>query len=282
MFSSISKLAFTPSLLNDVLNPQTANTPTPTQAQFETQIDNIANTKTERVKQPDGTWALVRSKLPLSAEDQAYMDTLEALRTSSVNHIKDLTENFDPANYPELAQYLKDYETSANMAIDRAAGRTSNQEEKALARFGQADSTAAANARVGRAATVMDQRATLGRDMSTITENARGNELNRQLGLYNLATGGITGQQSIQLGSVPGLISTGLSQQASNQAYNNSVAAIGGSNNAATLAGQQAGFSNLVGLTSLAAAPFTGGTSLMLPSLYGAASKTGYAKYGAA
>jgi len=282
LFSSISKLAFTPSLLNDVLNPKTASTPIPEQAQFEPFINEIARTKTERVKQPDGTWATVFKQLPLSPEDQAYMDQLEGLRSSSLAHIKDISQNFDLTKYPEIAQYLKDYETTANQAISKAAYATSLGQEKLLGRVGQANSTAADNARVGRAATEQDQRASLGRDMSAIKENARSNELNRQIGLYNVATGGITGQQNTQIASLAPAISASLSQQANDQAYKNAVAGVVGANNASALAGQQAGLSNLVGLTSLAAAPFTGGTSLMLPSLYGAASKSGYAKYGAA
>ncbi|MGG7581702.1 hypothetical protein [Rhizobium sp. Nf11,1] len=282
LFSSIAKLSFTPALLADALTPKAANTPTPAQAQFEPVINEIAGTKSERVKQPDGTWATVIKKLPLSAEDQAYYDELQNLRASSLNYIKDLTENYDVAKIPGLQQYLKDYETSANQAIDRAAGVTANQEEKTLARYGQADSTAAANARVGRAATVMDQRASLGRDMSAIEQNARNDEISRQSGLYSLATGGITGQQNTQLGSVAGLLSTGLAQQANSQNYNNTLAGIAAANDAAQKKQEQAGLNNMATITSLLAAPATGGASLALPSLFNAASKSGFAKYGAA
>ncbi|ANL71931.1 hypothetical protein AMC83_CH01948 [Rhizobium phaseoli] len=267
----------------DLLNPKAPQTPTPEQAQFETQIDKIANTETKRVKQPDGTWAMVRDKLPLSAEDQAYADQLQSLRDDSLAFIRDLTENYDRSKIPWLDQYLKDYEESGNNTITRSAATTANEQEKALARFGQADSTAATQARAQRFATTSNQRVQLGRDMSAIEQNARDSELSKQGSLYSLASNALNNQTNMQLGSAAGLINSGLAQQANTQNFNNTLAATLGANNKAQFDAQQAGFNNLAALTSLAAAPFTGGASLALPSLFNSAkagTSGGWASYG--
>lgn len=182
-----------------------------------------------------------------------------------------LSTNYDRSQIPWLDQYLKDYETTNLKAINDNATTTTNSDEKALARFGQADSTAAAQARTARFGVVTGQKDQLARDMSGIEQDARNSELSKQGSLYSLATGGLNQQSATQLGSLASLASSGLSQQGNTQNYNNSVAATIGANNAAKAASQQAGFGNLVGLASLAAAPFTGGASLAVPGLFGAA-----------
>lgn len=252
-------------------SPKTPITPIPEQAPFETQIDNVAGTKVERVKQPDGTYATVRSALPLSAEDQALQDTYKSIAQNSLDYMTKLSTNYDRSQIPWLDQYLKDYEATNLKAINDNALSTANGEEKALARFGQADSTAGAQARSARFGVVSGQKNQLARDMSGIEQDARNQALGQQGSLYSLATGALNQQSATQLGSLANLVSSGLSQQGNTQNYNNSVAATIGANNAAKAASQQAGFNNLVGLASLAAAPFTGGASLAVPGLFSAA-----------
>ncbi|TBH23642.1 hypothetical protein ELG64_09055 [Rhizobium leguminosarum] len=252
----------------NLLKPKAATTPIPEQAQFETQIDNIAGTKVERVKQPDGSYATVRSSLPMSAEDQAYYDTLNAIRESTINYIGKLTTDYNVDDIPGLKQYLQDYEATQTEAIDRAGLARTTAEEKALARFGQADSTAATQARDARGEDLISNKIQLSRDMSGIEMDARNQELSRQGSLYNLATGGITGQQSTQLGSLSGLVNSGLAQQSATQGYNNSVASVTGANRQAKADANQAFMNNIVGIASLAAAPFTGGASLAAGGMF--------------
>ncbi|TPL98324.1 hypothetical protein [Mesorhizobium sp. B2-3-10] len=252
-------------------SPKTPITPIPAQADFETQIDNVAGTKVERVKQPDGTYATVRSALPLSAEDQALQDTYKGIAQSSLDWMTKLSTDYNPDDIPWLKDYLADYKATNLKAINDNAASTATSDEKALARFGQADSTAAAQARSARFGVVSGQKDQLSRDMSGIAQTARDSELSKQGSLYSLATGALNQQSATQIGSLANLVSSGLTQQGNTQNFNNSVAATIGSNNAAKAASQQAGFNNLVGLASLAAAPFTGGASLAVPGLFGAA-----------
>jgi len=269
-------------LADDLLNPEAATTPTPAQAQFETQIDNISNTKIERVKQPDGSYATVRSKLPLSAEDQLYEDTLNGIAQSSLDYITKLSTDYNVDDIPWLKEYLADYKADQSGFIDRAASVRTTSEEKALARFGQGDSTAGIQARAQRGSDITDQRVQLGRNMSGIEQDARNSELSKQGSLYSLATGALNTQKSTQLGSLAALSSTGLTQQNAAQSYNNMAAGVVGQNNASQLAARQAGLSNLASIASLAAAPFTGGASLAAGGLFGAVQKSGWAQYGAA
>jgi hypothetical protein len=261
-------------------SPKTPITPIPEQAPFETQIDNVAGTKVERVKQPDGTYATVRSALPASAEDQTLQDTYKQIAQDSLDWMNKLSTNYDRSQIPWLDQYLKDYETTNLKAINDNAVATTNSDEKALARFGQADSTAAAQARTARFGVVTGQKDQLARDMSGIEQDARNQELSKQGSLYSLATGALNQQSATQIGSLANLVSSGLTQQGNTQNFNNSVAATVGANNASKAASQQAGFNNLVGLASLAAAPFTGGASLAVPGLFASGSGGGSASAG--
>ncbi|MEH2700221.1 hypothetical protein GFL93_09405 [Rhizobium leguminosarum bv. viciae] len=236
----------------NLLKPKTVVTPTPAQAQFETQIDNVAGTKVERVKQPDGSYATVRSALPLSVEDQAYQDTLKSIAQNSLDYITKLSTDYDPNSIPWLKQYLADYEATQNDVIDKAGLARTTSEEKALARYGQADSTAAVQARDARGEDLISSKIQLGRDMSTISQQARDSELSKQGSLYSLATGGLNNQTNTQMGSLAGLVNTGLNQQGANQNYNNSVAAVAGQNSAAAAAAKQQYYDNIVGIASLA------------------------------
>lgn len=259
--------------MTSLLKPKAATTPIPQQAAFETQIDNVAGTKVERVKQPDGTYALVQSSLALSPEDQAMQDAWQRIAQDSLAYIDKLSNSYNRADVPWLDEYLTNYETSQTEAIDRAGLARTTAEEKALARFGQADSTAATQARAQRSSDIVDQRVQVQREMSGIEQDARNQAINQQAGLYDIATGELENQRQTQLGSLSRLVSTGLNQQAASQNYNNSVAATIGANNKAKAEASQAGLSNLAGVASLAAAPFTGGASLaLMPAASGSSS----------
>lgn len=268
--------------MSSLIKPKAAKTPIPTYADFETQIDNVAGTKVERVKQPDGTYALVQSTLPLSAEDQAMQDAWTRISQSSLEYIDKLANSYDRADIPWLDEYLTTYETGQREAIDRAGLARTTSEEKALARFGQADSTAAAQARAQRGSDIVDQRVQLGRELVGVEQDARSQAMTQQAGLYDLATGSLNNQKNIQLGSLANLVNSGLSQQQARQGFNNTVAATVGTNNQAKAAANQAFMSNLVGVASLAAAPATGGASLMAAGGAGGAgaSKGGVGSFG--
>lgn len=276
--------------MSSLIKPKAAKTPIPKYADFETQLDTVAGTKVERVKQPDGTYALVQSALPPSAEDQALNDAWARIAQSSLDYMDKLANSYDRADIPWLDEYLTSYEDGQREVIDRAGLARTTAEEKALARFGQADSTAAAQARAQRGSDLVDQNVQLGRELVGIEQDARAQAMSQQAGLYDLATGSINNQKQIQMGSLANLVNSGMSQQQARQGYNNTVAATIGANNQAKAAANQAFMGNLTGLASLAAAPFTGGVSLFaggaLSSMTGgsgaakAGTAAGWANYG--
>jgi hypothetical protein len=276
--------------VSSLLKPKAAKTPIPEFANFETQIDTVAGTKVERVKQPDGTYALVQSTLPMSPEDQAMQDAWTRIAQSSLDYIDKLANSYDRADIPWLDEYLTSYETGQRDVINRAGLARTTAEEKALARFGQADSTAAAQARSQRYSDTVDQEVQLGRELVGIEQDARAQAMSQQAGLYDIATGGLNNQKSIQLGSLSNLVNSGLTQQQNRQGYNNTVAATVGANNQAKAAANQSFMNNLTGVASLVAAPFTGGASLyaggLLSSITGGSASAkdgtsgGWANYG--
>lgn len=256
----------------NLLKPKAATTPIPDRAAFETQIDALNGTKVERVKQPDGTYAVVESTMPLSAEDQALQDYYKQIASDALAAIDKISNSVNLDDVPWAKDLVDSYKANQLEAINRAGVARTTSEEKALARFGQADSTAATQVRSQRGSDLTDQRVQLGRELSSIEQQARDTELARQGSLYNLATGALNGQKQAQSASLSGLVSSGLNQQAGAQSYNNTVAATIGANNQVKAASNQAFMNNLVGIGSIAAAPFTGGASLAVPSLFSAAS----------
>lgn len=250
--------------MSSFLKQKAATTPIPEFSGFETQMDTVTGTKVERIKQPDGTYALVQTTLPLSAEDQAMQDAWTRIAQSSLDYLDKLANNYDRADIPWLDEYLTNYENGQRDVIDRAGLSRATAEEKALARFGQADSTAAAQARAQRTSDLVDQEVQLGRELVGIEQDARSQAMSQQAGLYDVATSGLNTQKQTQLNSLANLVNTGLSQQQSKQNYNNTVAATIGANNQSKAAASQAGLGNLASLAAIAAAPFTGGASLAL------------------
>jgi len=249
-----------------LFKPKAAQVALPVEAEFLTQIDNINGTRAERVKQPDGTYAIVTSRLALSPEEQAYEDQLKAIASDSLNWINKLTNNYNRDDIPWLNDYLTDYENTTIKAIDKAFGDRINTEEKALARFGQADSTSASEVRSGRGNDLTDQRRMLQAELSSVEGNARTNAINQYGSLYGLATGSSNNIQSQLSAAGSNNLSAGYTGQNIQQGYNNALAGGQTQQNALNAQASQQGLSNLANVAKLAAAPFTGGASLMIPT----------------
>jgi len=250
--------------LGSIFSPKTpAAPPPPAPVEYVNTRDETAGTQSNYVTNPDGTKTLVTSRLPLTPEQQAYEDKIQAIASDNLNYIQKLSTNFD-VNDPALSwlkQYTDDYQKTQTAALDKATEDGADQSENVLARYGQADSTAGVQDRQGRAANYQAGRQQITDNISGIIQNARQNELSNATNLYGLATGrqdAILGNLANSLGrtqqfqlsdggnqvSRNGLIYQGglqqqsLQQQASQQGFNNlaSLAALG------TLAAGPSGF----------------------------------------
>jgi hypothetical protein len=234
-------------------SPKASAPADPPPPQYVDTRDEIGGTQSTYVTNPDGTKTLVTTRLPLTPEQQAYEDKLKSIADESLGWIEKLSTNYDRSQIPWLDQYLADYETTQVKGLDAAMADRTGQEERTLARYGQADSTAGNVARAQRGQDYTDSRGQINRDLSSIEQGVRENELGNASNLYSLATG----RMDTQLGQLTQ--SLGRSQQfqlsdASLQ-QNRSLAIYGAQQNANAINAQNAGnkFNNLAALATLGA-----------------------------
>jgi hypothetical protein len=167
--------------------------------------DEIGGTQSNYVTNPDGTKTLVTSKLPLTDEQQAYQDKLDSIAKDSLDWIDKLSTNYDRSQIPWLDQYLTDYQTTQVQGLDKSSADLAQNQEKVLARNGQADSTAAVKGREQQGLDYSNARQQITRDMSSIEQQARQQELGNATNLYSIATGRL----DTQLGQMMDSIKTG-------------------------------------------------------------------------
>jgi hypothetical protein len=181
--------------------------PAPPPVEYVNTRDEVGGTQSNYVTNPDGTKTLVTSQLPLTAEQQAYKDQLNQIATDSLDWVNKLSTNFD-INDPSLS-WLKDevqnYTDTQVQGADKALADRANQEEKSLARFGQADSTAGIKTREQRGLDYSNSRTQITRDASSIQDQLKQQALGNATNLYSLATGSL----NTQLGQLMDSIKTG-------------------------------------------------------------------------
>lgn len=243
--------------MGSLLSPKTPPAPPPPPPPEYINIrDEVARTESIYVTNPDGSKTMVTKRLPLTPEEQAYEDKLKTIASDSLAWMEKLSTDYDRAQIPWLDKYLTDWETDQIGALDAALSDRTDQEERALARFGQADSTSAIKTRAHRGADYVDSREQIGRDLSAIEQGVRNNELGNAQNLYALATG----RQDAILSNLAG--SLGRSQQFqladAGLQQNRNLAVYGGGLQQQQIAMQQgqAGMQNLAALASSGAYGF--------------------------
>lgn len=238
--------------MGSIFRPKIEAAPPPQQAEFVNQIDEINRIKTEKVKQADGSEAIVTTRLPLTPEEQAYEDELKAIEAESLDWINKLTNDPTASSLPWVKDYIDNYKATAMAGIDEGMAARTKQEERMLARSGMEDSTAAANARSARGADYSGQIAQLGRDAVGIQQDARTQALNNYGSLYSLASGKTSGIISQLQNAIGQQSSAGLQGQQIKQGYFNSVANTAANNSALQTQAAQGGFANMASLAQLA------------------------------
>ncbi|WP_181175626.1 tail fiber domain-containing protein [Mesorhizobium sp. B2-3-4] len=258
--------------MGSILSPKTpAAPPPPPPVDYINSRDEVAGTQSNYVTNPDGTKTLVTSQLPLTEEQQAVKDKLDSIAKQNLDYIDTLTNNYDISQVPGLADYVNSYKAQQIQGLDQATSDQTNQSETALARFGQADSTAAIKDRAARGYNYQQGRQTIDQNAAQIEQQGRQQAIGNATNLYQLATGGIQTNLSN--------LESSLGQQ---QQFQLNDAGLQTSRNNAIYSGalqqqqlqqqaSQAGLGNiaaLAGLATLAAGPAGFG-------LYGLASKAG-------
>lgn len=238
--------------MGSLFSPKTpAAPPPPAPVEYVNTRDEVGGTQSNYVTNPDGTKTLVTSRLPLSPEQQAYEDKLQSIAKDNLDYLTKLTTNYNVDDIPGLKQYLDDYKATQTAALDEATADETNQSETALARYGQADSTAAVQNREARASNYQDNRRQISADLSGIEQNARQTGISNATNLYGLATG----QQGAILGNLANSLSRGqgfqLSDAGLQQNRNNLIYQAGVQQNALQAANNSSMLGNLASLASL-------------------------------
>jgi hypothetical protein len=212
--------------VGSLFKPKVATQPAPPPpAEIVDYIDNVNKISQKVVMGPDGKRTLVSERLPLSAEEQALENQYKSLQAKGLEQYKALQETGWLDNNPDVKQGLEAYYTANKRGIDTGfADATANQEE-ALARFGQSDSTAAAQARTGLGRNYQDQLWQLDNSKFQMGEQIRSQKQADALTMFNLGAqrgDALTAQLSDAFGRASGnqQYLAGLDQQRNLSIYN--------------------------------------------------------------
>lgn len=235
-----------------LFSPSTpAAPPPPPPPSYVNTRDEIAGTQSNYVTGPDGTKTLVTSQLPLTPEQQAVKDKLDQISKDSLDYVTKLSTNYNVDDIPGLKQYLNDYQAQQTQALDQSTADQAQQSETALARFGQADSTAGALDRASRGYQYQQGRKAITQSLSGIEQGARQTAIGNATNLFNIATG----RQDANLAQLEGSLAPQQSFQladASNQTnYNTALYNSALQQNILKQQASQSMLSNLAGLASL-------------------------------
>lgn len=246
--------------------PKVPTPPPPAPVEYVNTRDEVGGTQSNYVTNPDGTKTLITTRIPLTPEQQAYEDKLQQIANDNLAYIDKLTNSYNVDDIPGLRQYLDDYKSTQVKALDQSTADNTNQSENALARYGQADSTAAVQNREGRDKQYQVNRQAITDNMSAIEQGARQQGIGNATNLYGLATG----QQNVILGNLANSLNRGQNFQLSDaglqQNRNNLIYQGGVQQNALQQQASNSMFGNLAALANLGA--------------YGIAQAGGFAKLG--
>lgn len=110
-------------------------------------IDNINKTVTKTVVGADGKKQTVIERLPLTPEEQAWEDKLKQITETNLSRIEQLSQVAMAADIPEFADTVNRLRSEQTRIRDTSFSEAARQQERALARSGLQDSTAAVKAR---------------------------------------------------------------------------------------------------------------------------------------
>ncbi len=149
---------------------------------------------------PDGSITYITRALPLTAEEQAERDQLNAIMRDALSEMQRLA-SADYTEDEDTKRILDQWQaTQANLIDDSVTGRT-RAEEDALARRGLGDSSVGLEVRRKRALDELEAKQNLALQRDMIGNDVRTERLGLQQNLYNVASTQRDAQQAGQLQS---------------------------------------------------------------------------------
>ena len=170
------------------------STPAPTPpAPPSTMRDEINGVEQVPITNPDGSVVYITRALPLTAEQQAEREQLDAIMGESLAEIRKLSAT-DYAPDDATQKVLGQWEQAQTKLLERQTGQRAKSEEETLARRGLSDSTAAQDVRRQRLLDTQDAEQNLSLLKDDMASQVRGDKLALQQNLYNLAAASSDGK----------------------------------------------------------------------------------------
>lgn len=138
------------------------------------------------VTQPDGSVVYVTKELPLSAEQQARKNKLEAISKSALDEIEKLSST-DYTFSDNTQKLINNWENEKEEDLTSSFRQRERKEEDVLASRGLSDSTAANTLRRQRKQDQYDAETQIDREKLSLKEDIKASNLQNQLNLYQLA-----------------------------------------------------------------------------------------------
>lgn len=149
--------------------------------------DEVNGVEQVPVKNGDGTITYITRALPLTAEQQAQKEQLDAIVAESLGEIQKLSST-DYAPDDATKAVLERWTTAQNDLLKTQLASRSQNEEEALARRGVSDSTAAQDVRRQRVLDQQKAEQNVGLMADEMAQQVRNDKLSLQQNLYNLAS----------------------------------------------------------------------------------------------
>lgn len=238
--------------MGSLFKPKTQYVEPPKQADpvgFKSEITGVEQIP---VKNADGTTTIIERQV-LTPEQQAIQDRNDRIAEEQFNRIEQLTNNYDISQIEGLADTLNNFRSSQLSYLNKAVRETRMSQEKNLAKFGVADSSAATEARTQLNDSELASRQQVEKDVQAAEQDIRNQEISRSTNLL-----GIVGNEQQQANALLSNTLNRGSQVSSNfmnslQNYNNMVYSANQFNAQQSQAASQAGMQNLMGLVGTAA-----------------------------
>ncbi len=149
--------------------------------------DEVNGVEQVPVKNADGTITYITRALPLTAEQQAQKEQLDAILAESLGEIQRLSAS-DYAPDDATKAILDRWTAAQNDLLKTQVNTRSQSEEEALARRGMSDSTAAQDVRRQRLLDQQKAEQNIGLMADEMGQQVRNDKLSLQQNLYNLAS----------------------------------------------------------------------------------------------
>lgn len=164
-----------------------ASTPAPTPpAPPSTVRDEIGGVEQVPVTNADGSITYITRKLPLTAEQQAQKDQLDAIMSESLAEIQKLSAT-DYAPDEATQKVLSQWQTAQKELLATQVSSRSQSEEELLAKRGLSDSTTAQAVRRQLALDSQKSAQNIGLQADEMASQVKAEQLSLQQNLYNLA-----------------------------------------------------------------------------------------------